>query len=153
MLYRRSSEKRFRTLLEGFDADYAPVTVKDDVLYYVTNRDAMNYALCRVDLNSPKQIETVIPEHETTLLEGVSSVGGYLFASYLENAQDKIVQFDFDGRRVRDVQLRPSVPSAASTVTTRRPSSTTRSRTIPLPRPSTITTSPRRSRPSTRLRR
>ena len=50
-------------------------------------------------------METVIPEHETTLLEGVSSVGGYLFASYLENAQDKIVQFDFDGRRVRDVQL------------------------------------------------
>ena len=105
VLYRRSSEKQFRTLLKGFDADYAPVTVKDDALYYVTNRDAMNYALCRIDLNSPKRIETVIPEHETTLLEGVSSIGGYLFASYLENAQDKIVQFDFDGRRVRDVQL------------------------------------------------
>lgn len=70
VLYRRSSEKQFRTLLKGFDADYAPVTVKDDALYYVTNRDAMNYALCRIDLNSPKRIETVIPEHETTLLEG-----------------------------------------------------------------------------------
>ena len=105
VLFRKSSEKRFRTLLPGFDADYGVVTVRNGLLYYVTNRGASNYALRRIDLNDPSKDEVVIPEHERNLLEGVGTAGGYLFAQYLENAQNQIAQYDYDGRLVREVAL------------------------------------------------
>ena len=59
----------------------------------------------KIDLNRPAQIATVIPEDEKNLLEGVGSAGGYLFASYLEDAQSRIRQYDYDGRLVRVVEL------------------------------------------------
>ena len=90
VLYKKVSEPKFRTLLPGFDADYAPVECRDGQLYYVTNRDASNYALMKVDLNDPSKVSTVIPESGGKLLEGVGSAGGYLFATYLEHAQSKV---------------------------------------------------------------
>ena len=98
ILYKKVSEPKFRTLLPGFDADYMPVDCKDDQLYYVTNENASNCALMKIDLNRPAQIATVIPEDEKNLLEGVGSAGGYLFASYLEDAQSRIRQYDYDGK-------------------------------------------------------
>ena len=105
VLFRKSAEKRFRTLLPGFDADYGVVTVRDGWLYYVTNRDASNYALRRIDLNNPSKDEVVIPEHGQNLLEGVGTAGGYLFAQYLKDAQSQIAQYDYDGKLVREVAL------------------------------------------------
>ena len=105
ILYRKTSEKRFRTLLAGFAHDYAPVDCKDDNLYFVTNEGASNYALKRLSLNKPSQIETVIPEHERNLLEGVGTAGGYLFASYLQDAQNQVAQYDYDGKLVRQIAL------------------------------------------------
>ena len=50
-------------------------------------------------------IETVIPESEKNLLEDVGTGGGYLFASYLENAQNRVRQYTYDGKPVRTVDL------------------------------------------------
>lgn len=105
VLYKKVSEPKFRTLLPGFDADYAPVECRDGQLYYVTNRDASNYALMKVDLNDPSKVSTVIPESGGKLLEGVGSAGGYLFATYLEHAQSKVCQCGFDGKLVREIEL------------------------------------------------
>ena len=111
VLYKKVADANFRTLLPGFDADYAPVECRDDRLYYVTNRDASNYALRSVSLTAPKDDAVVIPEHERNLLQGVGTAGGYLFASYLEDAQSKIRQYGFDGELVREVEL-PAIGSA-----------------------------------------
>ena len=105
VLCRKSSETKFRTLLAGFDHDYAPVDCKEDNLYFVTNEGASNYTLKRIALNAPAKVETVIPEHERNLLEGVGTAGGYLFASYLQDAQNQVVQYDYDGRLVREIVL------------------------------------------------
>ena len=105
ILCRKSSETKFRTLLAGFDHDYAPVDCKEDNLYFVTNEGASNYTLKRIALNAPAKVETVIPEHEKNLLEGVGTAGGYLFASYLQDAQNQVVQYDYDGRLVREIVL------------------------------------------------
>ena len=105
ILCRKTSETKFRTLLAGFDHDYAPVDCKEDNLYFVTNEGASNYTLKRIALNAPAKVETVIPEHEKNLLEGVGTAGGYLFASYLQDAQNQVVQYDYDGRLVREVTL------------------------------------------------
>ena len=111
VLYKKVADAKFRILLPGFDADYAPVECRDDRLYYVTNRDASNYALRSVSLTAPQDDAVVIPEHERNLLEGVGSAGSYLFASYLEDAQSKIRQYGFDGTFVREVEL-PAIGSA-----------------------------------------
>lgn len=52
ILYKKVSEPKFRTLLPGFDADYALVECRDDRLYYITNKDAANNALMKVDLTT-----------------------------------------------------------------------------------------------------
>lgn len=105
VLCRKSSEKQFRTLLKGFAHDYAPVDCREDNLYFVTNDGALNYALKRISLNDPSKVETVIPEHEKNLLEGVGTAGGYLWASYLQDAQNRIAQYDYDGKLLREVEL------------------------------------------------
>ncbi len=110
ILYKKVADKNFRVLLAGFDSDYALVECRNDKLYYVTNRKAANYALVRIDLNNPAKSETVIPEHERNLLEGVESAGGYLFATYLQDAQNKVYQYDFDGKFIREVNL-PAIGS------------------------------------------
>lgn len=150
VLCRKSSEKQFRTLLKGFAHDYAPVDCREDNLYFVTNDGALNYALKRISLNDPSKVETVIPEHEKNLLEGVGTAGGYLWASYLQDAQNRIAQYDYDGKLLREVEL-PAIGTVSGFSGERRiRSSTTRSRTTPRPQRSTATTSPRASRPSTR---
>ena len=108
ILYKKVSDRSFRTLLAGFDHDYAIVDCKDDRLYYVTNRDASNYALLRLTLGASEP-ETVIPEQEF-LLNGVGTAGGCLFASYLKDAQSKIFQYDYDGKLLREVEL-PAIGS------------------------------------------
>ena len=81
------------------------MTVENDRLYYTTNRDASNYELRSISLTAPKDDETVIAQNERNLLEGVATAGGYLFASYLQDAQNRIRQYDFDGDLIREVSL------------------------------------------------
>lgn len=113
VLYRRVADAKapFKVLLKGFDYDFACVECKDDVLYYLTNRDASNFALRKIDLKDTSKDEVVLPEHEKNLLEGVNAVGGYLFASYLKDAQSMICQYAFDGKLVREVTL-PAIGTA-----------------------------------------
>ncbi len=106
ILYRRSNESTLRVLLPGFAHDYEIVDCIDDKLYLRTNRDASNYALIAVDLNHPERpFATVIPENDRHLLESVSTAGGQLFATYLEDAQSQVYQYGLDGRLIRKVEL------------------------------------------------
>lgn len=106
-------EEEFRTLLPGFAHDYAPVECRNDKLYVVTNDSAANYRLARIDLLNPEGLETVIAEHPDNLLEAVAPGGGYLWAKYLQNAQNKIYKYDYEGNRQADVPL-PAIGSVPS---------------------------------------
>lgn len=111
LLYRpATSAGPFRTLFKGFAHDYSTVECKDDKLYYTTNDGAPNQSLHRIDLKS-LQDEVLIPESEN-MLEAVSSVGGCLFATYLDKAQSRIEQYDLDGRHIRTVEL-PAIGTAS----------------------------------------
>jgi len=80
-------------------------------LFLQTNLDAPNQRIVKVDYNSPAQPGWVdiIPETENVLTSGTA--GGYLFASYLKDAKTEVVQFDMEGKKVRDVQL-PAIGTA-----------------------------------------
>ncbi len=72
----------------------------------LTDIDAPNYRLIEVDAAhpEPKNWKTIIPESEH-LLEGVSTAGKKLFASYLQNATTRIYQMDYDGSNKKEVTL------------------------------------------------
>lgn len=110
LLYRQRGEKCFRTLFAGFDHDYHPVDCRDDRLWYTTNRNAPNGELRCVDLKAPEHDRVVVAERDSALLEGVAPTGGYLFASYLKDAQSEVRQYRHDGTLVREVEL-PAIGS------------------------------------------
>ena len=103
ILCKRKGESRFRVLFAGFDHDYGITECENDTLYVMTNDGAENYHLIALDLNSGAR-SVIIPERDC-LLEGVGTAGGVLTAIYLEDAQNKVVQFDMQGRELREVEL------------------------------------------------
>lgn len=99
------------TLIDNLDNDHYVVDSKGDNILVYTNLNAPNYRLVEVDLNQPTSENwvDVIPETENVL--SVNSGGGYLFASYLEDAKTAVKQFDYDGNLIRDVEL-PAIGTA-----------------------------------------
>lgn len=102
----------FRVLFPGFEFDYSIVKVYGDTAYVYTNDNAPNYRLVKIDLRNPgRGMTDVVPENAGKLLNGVSFAGGYLFASYLEDAQVKVYQHKTDGTLVREVEF-PAIGTA-----------------------------------------
>ncbi len=95
----------FKVMFPGFEYDYGVVECVDDKALVYTNENASNYRLVEFDLVKGGQPVEVIAEAPDKLLQGVSSVGGYLVASYLEKAMSKVYQMDFKGQLVREVEL------------------------------------------------
>lgn len=93
----------------GSDTDY--IGSKGEFIYFETNLDAPNKRVVRVKASNPKiaNWETVIPETDDVL--NVSTGGGYIFASYIKDATSMIQQFDFDGNKIRNIEL-PEVGTA-----------------------------------------
>ena len=93
-------------LFGGTDSKSAIVDHRDGELLVLTNVDAPNYRLVRVDPARPEPANwtEVLPEREH-LLESVSTVGGGLIATYLEQATNKVYRYDYDGTSERAVEL------------------------------------------------
>ena len=101
-------------LQQGFDhktsiVEFVPATGKFLVM---TEVDAPNYRLVEVDPAKPakENWKDIIPQRDQ-LLEGVSTGGPYMFASYLENATTRIHRFKLDGTDEQEIQL-PDLGSA-----------------------------------------
>ena len=110
-----SPNTHFLHLPNAFEAKFSPVAIKDGVLYAITNYKAPNSRLVKVKLtnniiNTPW--EEVIPQAKESL-EGISCVGGHFFANYLQDAASKVLEYDLDGKQIRQVQL-PGLGSVGS---------------------------------------
>ena len=103
MLYKRTSERKWRTMFKGFEYDYYLLDCYNDEAMIMTNDHAANYRLVGVNLVTGEQYD-IIPEGDS-LLEAVGMAGDYLFAEYLIDAQNKIFQYDRKGNLVREVEL------------------------------------------------
>lgn len=106
ILYRETNgaSGSWKTLATGFENDYDVVWSKNGRTLIYTNDGADNYRLAEVSMSNPGKFTTLIA-NEDILLEGVDVVGGYIIASWLENASSKITQHDMNGGFVRDVEL------------------------------------------------
>ncbi|MEL7021897.1 MAG: S9 family peptidase, partial [Bacteroidota bacterium] len=100
-------------LFEGYDKKSSVVHhLGDGKMLVRTNIDAPNYRLVEVDVNRPgkENWKEIIP-HSDNLLQGVSTGGGKLFASYLEKATTRVYRYDYDGGNKQDIAL-PGLGSA-----------------------------------------
>lgn len=78
----------------------------DGHLLAITDVDAPRYRLVNVDPANPakENWKEVIPQ-TNNLLQSVSTCGGKLYASYLDKANTRIIQFEMDGTEKKDIQM------------------------------------------------
>lgn len=99
------------TILDNSDTDTNVIENVGSKLYLITNKDAPNQKIVTVDASnpSPENWKDFIPETENVL--SASTGSGYIFASYMEDAVSKVMQYDYEGKLVREIEL-PGVGSA-----------------------------------------
>ena len=107
----RGSSSKFVPILDHTDTDSYVIENVGSKLYIVTNMDAPNRKIVTVDASNPSPENWVdfIPETENVL--SPSTGGGYFFAEYMVDAVSKVLQYDYDGNLVREVEL-PGIGSA-----------------------------------------
>ncbi|WP_127136397.1 prolyl oligopeptidase family serine peptidase [Flagellimonas oceanensis] len=99
------------TILDDTDSDTYVIDNEGSTLYMVTNREAPNKKVVVVDAANPTpdNWKDLIPETENVLTAGTG--GGYFFTEYMVDAISKVLQYDYEGNLVREVEL-PGVGSA-----------------------------------------
>ncbi|WP_375559465.1 prolyl oligopeptidase family protein [Bernardetia sp. OM2101] len=99
------------TIVDNEDSDTYVMDNEGSKLYLVTNLDAPNKKVVMTDASkpTPENWKDVIPHTENVL--SASSGGGYLFAEYMVDAISKVIQYDMDGKEIREIKL-PGVGSA-----------------------------------------
>lgn len=92
-------------IVEDFEHNHTVVHTEGTTLYLLTNLNAPNQRLVKVDASkpTPDQWIDVIPTREEPL--SISTAGGYFFAEYLKDAISYIEQIDLNGKLVRVVEL------------------------------------------------
>ncbi|MBD0289530.1 MAG: S9 family peptidase, partial [Flavisolibacter sp.] len=100
----QKNQQGFTLIIPGFKTEANVVDNIGSKLLVRTNEDAPNYKIVLIDPDNPaKQAwKTVIPE-KGEVLEGVGTVGGYLFTSYLKDASTKIYQYTYEGKIIREI--------------------------------------------------
>ena len=101
-----SLNNKIESLVKGFENNHSVITNNGDKLLINTDLNAPNKQVVLVDPKNsdPKNWQKIIPESKLAL-EGASSGGGFLWASYLKDASTNIVQFDLSGNKIKDVKL------------------------------------------------
>ncbi|MGB0879140.1 MAG: prolyl oligopeptidase family serine peptidase [Polaribacter sp.] len=99
------------TILNTFESDTYVTENRGTKLYLVTNLNAPNKKVVTVDATNPtlENWKDFIPETENVL--SLNSGAGYFFAEYMVDAVSKVLQYDFDGKLIREVKL-PGVGSS-----------------------------------------
>lgn len=102
----KDQNSKFEILLKGFQYNYGIIDNVGDEVLVLMDKDAPNYKVVSINTKNKEEQnwKTIIPETKE-LLEGVTSAGGQLFASYLKNASSKIVQYTYDGKKLKDLDL------------------------------------------------
>lgn len=107
----QSSDPNFKVILDNFDTSTYIVDTDGANLYLLTNLDAPNNRLVKTTIYNPtpEHWQDVIPETDKVL--SVSTAGGFLFAQYMKDANDQVLQYNYNGKLIREITL-PGLGSA-----------------------------------------
>ncbi|MEX6626786.1 prolyl oligopeptidase family serine peptidase [Tenacibaculum salmonis] len=99
------------TITDNYDNDTYVIDSRGDKLYLVTNLNAPNKKIITVDAKNPTPENWKDFITETKNVLSPSTGAGYFFTEYMVDAVSKVLQYDFDGKLIREVKL-PGVGSA-----------------------------------------
>ena len=107
----RKSDADIREMVHGIDSRFTPVNYGDD-LYVLTDYQADNYRVIKVNMNdpAPDKWQTIVPEGKD-VISNISIVGGKLFASGLHDVVTQTRIFSLDGKQVGTITY-PTLGSA-----------------------------------------
>jgi prolyl oligopeptidase len=93
------------TILDTVKSDTQVIDNKGSKLYLVTNLNAPNKKVVTVDAANPtpEHWQDFIPETENVL--SIAKGAEFLFANYMVDAVSKVLQYDYNGKLVREVKL------------------------------------------------
>lgn len=102
----------YQVILDHEDSDTYLLANRGSRLYLVTNQDAPNQKMVTVDASEPgpEHWKDFIPETEFVL--NPSKGGSYFFAQYMVDALSKVIQYDYEGKRIREIAL-PDIGGAS----------------------------------------
>ncbi|HDY8045189.1 TPA: prolyl oligopeptidase family protein [Vibrio vulnificus] len=98
----QSDVRQIYTLLDHVDSDTHLLDSTDREFLLYTNLDAPNGKVVSVDIESG-QWRDVIAEQDQPL--DAVAAGGYLFATYMADVLSKVVQYSYQGEKVREITL------------------------------------------------
>jgi len=98
--------RRLRSVVTDFRSEQSVVAVLDESIYLLTDRDAPNKRLVRLDpaKPTPEYWVDVIPEGDS-LLSSVSCIGGKFVVTYLKDAAHEAFVVDKNGKKIREIEL------------------------------------------------
>ncbi|WP_111308910.1 prolyl oligopeptidase family serine peptidase [Confluentibacter sediminis] len=99
------NNNKFIPVLNNAESDTSIIENDGSILYLVTNLNAPNKRIVKVDASNPipENWVDVIPETEHVLNPSVG--GGYFFAEYMVDAISKVKQYDYNGKLIREIKL------------------------------------------------
>ena len=100
------SNIEYKTLYPTFDSESGVVAVKDDQFFVLTDYQASNRRLVKVDPANPEteNWKDVLPESDV-LLESVAAIGDRLVAKYLKDAAHECVFYSYEGEKLGALAL------------------------------------------------
>ena len=99
-------------VITNFNSNTYLLDSKDNTLYFVTDLNAPNKRVVKVNAEkpTPKNWVDVIPETNNVISPTISS--GFIFANYMVDAISQVKQFDYNGKLIREIKL-PGLGSAS----------------------------------------
>lgn len=92
-------------IVDGFETSNAVVYNEGDTLFISTNLNAPNMKVVKVDVQHPSPDNWVDFIDETDHVLSISTGGGYFFAIYMKDALSQVIQYDIEGKQIREVEL------------------------------------------------
>ncbi|TWO31587.1 S9 family peptidase [Seonamhaeicola sediminis] len=99
------------TILDHTKSNTSVLNNDGSTLYLVTNLDAPNKRIVKVDVSNPAPENWVDIIPETNFVLQPSTSGKYIIAEYMVDAISKVMQYDYNGNFIRTIKL-PGVGKA-----------------------------------------
>lgn len=98
-------ESSLKVMVNHYENDHYLLESRGEELYIVTNYNAPNQRLVRVNATNPSvdNWQDVIPHKEEVL--SVTAGGGYFFAEYMIDVISQVYQYNFDGKNLGKITL------------------------------------------------
>lgn len=93
------------TILNHTDSDTYIIENEGSILYLVTNLDAPNKKIVKVNASNPTPNNWVDVIPETNHVLSPSTSGGYFITEYMVDAISKVFQYNYDGKLIRELKL------------------------------------------------